>query len=83
MVILFIIIIVVNIVIYVFNNSFCQKNESLQYNAVLAIAGVIRESWWKIFSMFGLKQLIEVPRHVNRTSSTMIDHIPASYSNRV
>ena len=44
MVILFIIIVVVNIVIYVFNNSFCQKNESLQYNAVLAIAGVIRES---------------------------------------
>ena len=33
--------------------------------------------------MFGLKQLIEVPTRVTCTSSTIIDHILASFPNRV
>ena len=33
--------------------------------------------------MFGLKQLIEVPTRVTCSSSTIIDHILASFSNRV
>ena len=33
--------------------------------------------------MFGLKQLIEVPTHVTCSSSTIIDHILASFPNRV
>ena len=33
--------------------------------------------------MFGLKQLIEVPTRVTCSSSTIIDHILATFSNRV
>ena len=33
--------------------------------------------------MFGLKQLIEVPTRVTYSSSTIIDHILASFLNRV
>ena len=33
--------------------------------------------------MFGLKQLIEVPTRVTCSSSTIIDHLLASFPNRV
>ena len=41
-----------------FNNSFHQKNESLQYNAALAITGAIRgTSTEKIYQELGLESL--------------------------
>ena len=38
--------------------------------------------YYEFCSMFGLKQLIEVPTRVICTSSTMIDHILASFPSR-
>ena len=41
-----------------FNNSFHQKNESLQYNAALAITGTIRgTSREKIYQELGLEPI--------------------------
>ena len=41
------------------------------------------KKYYEFCSMFGLKQLTEVPTRVTCSSSTIIDHILASFSDRV
>ena len=41
------------------------------------------KKYYEFCTMFGLKQLIEVPARVTCSSSTIIDHILASFPNRV
>ena len=47
-----------------------------------SIASDIKK-YYEFCTMFGLKQLIEVPTRVTCSSSTIIDHILASFPNRV
>ena len=61
------------------NSYIFQKNNLLQSQS---IPGDIKK-YYKFCTMFGLKQLIEVPARVTCSSSTIIDHILASFPNRV
>ena len=65
-----------NINLYLNNSYIFQKNNLLQSQA-------IPSDIQKFCTMFGLKQLIEVPTRVTCSSSTIIDHILASFPNRV
>ena len=68
-----------NINLYLNNSYIFQKNNLLQSQSIPSDIKKHYEFW----TMFGLKQLIEVPTLVTCSSSTIIDHILASFSNRV
>ena len=62
------------------NNSYIfQKNNLLQSQSIPSDI----KKYYELCAMFGLKQLIEVPTHVTCSSSTIMDHILASFPNRV
>ena len=42
---------------------------------------VTSRKYYEFCTIFGLKQLIEVPSHITCSSSTIIDHILASFPN--
>ena len=53
----------------------------MKYFITWSTSGI--KKYYECFTIFDLKQLIEVPTRVNCSSSTIIDHILASFSNRV
>ena len=61
------------------NSCIFQKNNLLQGQSILSDI----KKYYEFCTMFGLKQLIEVPTRVTCSSSTIIDHILASIPNRV
>ena len=68
-----------NINLYLNNSYIFQKNNLLQSRSIPSEI----KNYYKLCTMFGLKQLIEVPTPVTCTSSTIIDHIIASFADRV
>ena len=68
-----------NINLYLNNSYIFQKNNSLQSQSIHSDI----KKYYELCPMFGLKQLIEVPTCVTCSSSTIIDHILASFPNRV
>ena len=56
-----------------------QKNNLLKSQSIPSDI----KKYYEFCTMFGLKQLIEVPTRVTCSSSTIIDHILASFPNRV
>ena len=68
-----------NINLYLNNSYIFLKNNLLQSQSVTSDI----KKYYKFCTMFGLKQLIEVPTHVTCSSLTIIDHILASFPNRV
>ena len=62
------------------NNAYIfQKNNLLQSQSILSDI----KNYYEFCTMFGLKQLIEVPTRVTCSGPTIIDHILASFPNRV
>ena len=68
-----------NINLYLDNSYIFQKNNLLQSQSFLSDI----KKYYEFCTMFGLKQLTEVPTRVTCNSSTIIDHILASFPNRV
>ena len=68
-----------NINLYLNNSYIFQKDNLLQSQSIPSDI----KKYHKFYTMFGLKQLIEVPTRVTCSSSTIIDHILASFPNRV
>ena len=68
-----------NINLYLNNSYIFLKNNLLQSQSITSDI----KKYYEFFTMFGLKQLIEVPTRVTCSSSTIIDHILASFPNRV
>ena len=68
-----------NINLYLNNSYIFQKNNLLQSQSIPSDIKKCLE----FCTMFGLKQLIEVPTSVTCSSSTIIDHILASFPSRV
>ena len=68
-----------NINLYLNDSYIFQKNNLLQSQSILSDI----KKYYEFCTMFGLKQLVEVPTRVTCSSSTIIDHILASFPNRV
>ena len=68
-----------NINLYLNNSYIFLKNNLLQSQSITSDI----KKYYEFCTMFGLKQLIEVPTRVTCSSSTIIDHILASFPNRV
>ena len=68
-----------NINLYLNNSYIFQKNNLLQSQSIPSDI----KKYYEFCTMFGLKQLVEVPTRVTCSSSTIIDHILASFPNRV
>ena len=68
-----------NINLYLNNSYIFQKNNLLQSPSIPSDI----KKYYEFCAMFGLKQLIEVPARVTCSSSTITDHILASFPNRV
>ena len=68
-----------NINLYLDNTYIFQKNNLLQSQSIPSDI----KKYYECCTMFGLKQLIEVPTRVTCSSSTIIDHILASFPDRV
>ena len=68
-----------NINLYLNNSYIFLKNYLLQSQSITSDI----KKYYEFCAMFGLKQLIEVPTRVTCSSSTIIDHILASFPNRV
>ena len=68
-----------NLNLYLNNSYIFQKNNLLQSQSIPSDIN----KYYEFCTMFGLKRLIEVPTCVTCSSSTIIDHIPASFPNRV
>ena len=56
-----------------------QKNNLLQSQSIPSDI----KKYYEFCTMFGLKQLVQLPTRITCSSSTIIDHIIASFSNRV
>ena len=56
-----------------------QKNNLLQNQSIPSYI----KKYYELCAMFGLKQLMEVPTRVTCSSSTITDHVLASFPNRV
>ena len=67
-----------NINVYLNNSYIFQKNNLLQSQSIPSDI----KKYYKFCTTFGLKELIEVPTRVTCSSSTIIDHILASFFNR-
>ena len=65
--------------ILITHTFFKKKNNLLQSQSIPSDI----KKYYEFCTMFGLKQLIEVPTRVTCSSSTIIDHILASFPNRV
>ena len=68
-----------NINLYLNNSYIFQKNNLLQSQSIPSDI----KKYYDFYTMFGLKELVEVPARVTCSSSTIIDHILASFLNRV
>ena len=68
-----------NINIYLDNSYIFQKNNLLQNQSIPSDI----KKYYEFCTMLGLKQLIEVPTHITCSSSTIIDHILASFPDKV
>ena len=68
-----------NINLYLNNSYIFLKNNLLQSQSITSDI----KKYYEFCTMFGLKQLIEVPTRVTCSSSTIIDHILASFPDRV
>ena len=68
-----------NINLYLNNSYIFQKNNLLQSQSIPSDI----KKYYEFCTMFGLKQLIEVPTRVTCSRSIIIDDILASFSNRV
>ena len=68
-----------NINLYLNNSYIFQKNNLLQSPSIPSDI----KKYYEFCAMFRLKQLIEVPARVTCSSSTITDHILASFPNRV
>ena len=68
-----------NINLYLNNLYIFQKNNLLQSQSIPSDF----KKYCEFCTMFGLKQLIEIPTRVTCSSSTIIDHILASFPDRV
>ena len=68
-----------NINLYVNNSYIFLKNHLLQSQSITSDI----KKYYEFCTIFGLKQLIEVPTCATCSSSTIIDHILASFPNRV
>ena len=64
-----------NINLYLSNSYIFLKNNLLQSQSITSDI----KKYYEFCTMFGLKQLIEVPTRVTCSSSTIIDHILASF----
>ena len=68
-----------NINLYLDNSCIFQKSNLLQSQSIPSD----NKKYYELCTMFGLKQLTEVPTRVTCSSSTIIDHILASFPDRV
>ena len=68
-----------NINLYLNNSYIFQKNNLLQSQSIPSDI----KKYYEFCTMFGLKQLIRVPIRVTCNSSIILDHILASFPNRV
>ena len=60
-------------------HTFFKKNNFLQSQSIPSDT----KKYYEFCKMFGLKQLIKIPLRVTCSSSTIIDHILASFLNRI